>query len=76
MSEYPQVVRLRRKPEEKSEAQKKAERIVEKFYLEHPDNPFIGIGTMMEKICQQKMRERRERESGFVLDNSHRRSGG
>jgi len=46
---------------------------VEKFYLEHPDNPFIDIGAMMEKICQQKMRERRERESGFVLDNSHRR---
>lgn len=76
MSEYLKVVRLCRKPEEKSEAQKKAERTVEKFYLEHPDNPFINIGAMMEKICQQMMREGRERERGFVLDNSHRRHMG
>jgi hypothetical protein len=75
MCEYPKVVRLHRKPEEESEILKEARRSVEKVYLEHPGNPFIKVGVMMEGMFQQRMREKRERQGGFVLDNSHRRRG-
>ena len=76
MCDYSKVVRLPIKPREKSEALKKEERMLEEFQREPPDNPFIKVGNMMEEMYQQMKRDKREREDGFVLDNSHRRPGG
>ena len=70
MTDYPKVVR--RKPMKESEAQKRARERVEAYYENHPENPFINIAAMMKQLVV----ERREREDGFVLDNSHRRREG
>lgn len=70
MTDYPKVVQL--KPLGKSEMQKKAKALVEEHYRNYPENPFINIAAMMEQLVIK----RKERERGFVLDNSHRRSGG
>ncbi|RLB69049.1 MAG: hypothetical protein DRH04_05860 [Deltaproteobacteria bacterium] len=67
MTDYLKVVR--RKPLKESETQKRARERVEEFYKNHPDNPFINVAAIMKRMI-------REREGGFVLDNSHRRPGG
>jgi len=78
MSEYPKVVRLPVKPREMSGVEKMSRKIVDDDYrrCEEDENPFVNVAAVMEGMCQQIMRERRERERGFVLDNSHRRHMG
>ena len=62
---------------EESEIAKWARKTVDKYYCECEEKgtPFINVAAMMREMVREMKRVQRERESGFVLDNSHRRHG-